>query len=156
MSGMALPGLGGGGGSMGGLPGMTGGGLPGMSGGGLPGMAGGGGIGLGGGAILVTDPNRYFVYNRGSAKLVIGIEPGGSVESVAISGGSAPTITTSKGIGLGAGLRAVIDKHGYPEATENVAGLLVVRYPDQGVVFSLRGLRVTSITIGVDDPIWVQ
>lgn len=137
--------------------GMAGGGMPGMPGvppGGMmmaPGMPSGAppGAGMPGVPTAPPDPNTYWVYERSpQAKLIFGIEEGGTVSSIMVLGESAPNVLTSKGVGLGDSFATIVSKYTYPDQTKSIAGNLVALYPDQGVTFTLSRMRVSAITVG--------
>jgi len=99
--------------------------------------------------IIPPDPNAYWIYERPTgAKLIFGIEEGGTVSCIIVLGDSAPDILTARGVGLGDSFSVIVNKYTYPDQTKSIGGSLVALYPDQGVTFTLSRMRVSAITVG--------
>lgn len=98
----------------------------------------------------------YWLYNKGGgAQVVVGIAPTGQVNSIIVSGLSYPAVKTEGGVRLGDSYTSVLDKYGFPDATQNVGGALVLRYASAGLTLTLRDMRVQTIalaTSGAEGP----
>jgi len=145
-------GMGGGGmrgGGMGG--GMRGGGMRGGGGGGRGGMRGGGG-GAAGARAASGGTGMYWYYRRPSAAvMVLSLTPTGEVKSITLSG-NLPYAAgrTTRSIGLASSYMDVIGRYGYPDQTMTAGNAIELTYVDDGVRFTLEGMRVTRIAIGAE------
>jgi hypothetical protein len=87
----------------------------------------------------------YWLYNFSGAQVVLGLDPGGLVQTILVAGKSWTGATTQHGVKLGDGYLSVLDKYGFPDSTEGAGGNLVLNYVDAALTLTLTDLRVTSI-----------
>jgi hypothetical protein len=91
-------------------------------------------------------PQLYWLYPRGGETLVVGIRNDGSVASVQVTGVGGPS-RTARGIGLGSPYQRVLSTYGFPDQTINVGSLIVARYQEDGLTFTLASMTVNSILL---------
>ncbi len=89
----------------------------------------------------------YWFYSVAEAQVVIGIDAGGGVQSILVTGRSWAGGATQRGVRLGDGYLSVLDKHGFPDSTTGAGGNLVLSYAEARLTVTLVNLRVASILL---------
>lgn len=104
------------------------------------------------GAPAAEGGTSYWLYNKGSNQVIVGIGASGTVSSVTVSGVSFPAVKTEGGVRLGDSYTSVLDKYGFPDTTQNVGDALVLGYQNAGLTLTLRNMRVQTIALSKAAP----
>jgi len=98
-------------------------------------------------AAAISGTLIYWLYPRPQSRVIVGIDPKGQVQTVTVQGTALRGVTTTRGIGLGSPIDQIYRTYGYRSAAA-AGATMRIDYPNEGVRFELRGLRVTEISIG--------